>query len=103
MISPTLLFHLFTHNYQTANESLPLSLSLSTGIVKTIITANSVDFTTARHKLHVCSHTVDIDSHPEPGRLGLEDRDCRDGWAYAFQAAGHHQLGAEEPPFPASR
>lgn len=101
MISSTQLFHLFTHNYQTAKDSLPLCLSAV--IVKSIITAiSSVDFTTPRHKLHSCSHTADIDSHPEPGRPGEEDRDCRDGWAFSFQAAGHHQLGAEEPPFPAS-
>ncbi|CAK6970848.1 Hypothetical predicted protein [Scomber scombrus] len=41
---------------------------------------------------------ADIDSQPERGRLGEEDRDCHDGWAYAFQAAGHHRFGAEQPP-----
>lgn len=104
MISPTLLFHLFTHNYQPA-KGLSSRLSLNWN-------SKGCNYSNQQRWLHntptqtalLRSHTVDIDSNAEPRfASALEDRDCHDGWVYAFQAAGHHQLGALEPPFPASR
>lgn len=76
--------YLSTFPYTITNQQT-LSPTGSIGIKSAIIIAiSSTNFTTPQH-------TVNMSSQPELGRISLEDRDCLDGCAGTFQAAGHHQ------------
>ena len=110
MISPTLLF--FFPPFHTHKLQLFLFLSLSwkskvynygnqqRWLHNTSDTSSSHTHT----HTHTNTHIADIDSHSRARvamawKIGTVMMDGRS----LFQAAGHHQLGAEEPPFPASR
>lgn len=63
MISPTLLFHLFTHNYQTAKGSLPLSLNWNSKVCnysnqQRCVHNNPTQATLSAHTLWTSIHTL---------------------------------------------
>lgn len=97
MISPTHASPPFHTQLPTSKElsSPSLAPSLSAGMANTIITAITSTQAALLLTLRGRRFTARAGSH----RL-VEDRDRHDGWADAFQAAGHHH---QLPPFPASR
>lgn len=97
MISPTHASPPFHTQLPTSKElsSPSLAPSLSAGMANAIITAITSTQAALLLTLRGRRFTARAGSH----RL-VEDRDRHDGWADAFQAAGHHH---QLPPFPASR